>query len=87
LKWELLYSRQAQKDAEKIKRAGLGDKVHGLLDVLEQDPFSNPPPYEKLLGDFEGYNSRRITLQHRLVYLVDKKQRVVTVARMWTHYE
>ena len=85
--WRLAYSRQAQKDANKLVAAGLKEKAQLLLDVLKSDPFQNPPPYEKLVGDLAGAYSRRINIQHRLVYQVLEKERVVKVLRLWTHYE
>jgi toxin YoeB len=85
--WRLAYSRQAQKDANKLVAAGLKEKAQNLLDVLKADPFQNPPPYEKLVGDLAGAYSRRINIQHRLVYQVLEKERVVKVLRLWTHYE
>lgn len=85
--WRLVYTAQAQKDAKKIQRAGLRPKVKTLLDVLTHNPFQNPPPYEKLLGDFTGAYSRRINIQHRLVYHVIKKAKTVKILRLWTHYE
>lgn len=85
--WTLLYTREALKDAKKLKRSGLKDKAQALLDVLARDPFANPPPYEKLVGDLAGAYSRRINIQHRLVYQVLKAERTVKVLRMWTHYE
>ncbi len=87
MKWELVFAKHALKDAKKLSAAGLRDKAQALLDVLASDPFQNPPPYEKLVGDLEGAYSRRINIQHRLVYEVFKKERVVRVLRMWTHYE
>lgn len=85
--WQLFFSRAARKDAVKIKRSNLRTKADVLLDLLEKDPFANPPPYEKLVGDLEGFYSRRINIQHRLVYRVDPKAHRVFVERMWTHYE
>lgn len=85
--WKLVYAKQAQKDAKKLAAAGLKDKAAGLLEILAAGPFQNPPPYEKLVGDLEGADSRRINIQHRLVYEVFKKERRVRVLRMWTHYE
>ena len=85
--WELVYSKHAQKDAKKLAAAGLKSKAQELLAVLAADPFQNPPPYEKLVGDLAGAYSRRINIQHRLVYEVFPKERVVRVLRMWTHYE
>jgi len=87
VKWEVVFARHALKDAKKLSAAGLRDKAQALLDVLAQDPFQNPPPYEKLVGDLEGAYSRRINIQHRMVYEVFKKERIVRVLRMWTHYE
>jgi toxin YoeB len=87
VKWQLVFAKHALKDAKKLSAAGLRDKAQSLLDVLAQDPFQNPPPYEKLVGDLEGAYSRRINIQHRVVYEVFKKERVVRVLRMWTHYE
>lgn len=85
--WDVVYTKQAQKDAEKIAEAGFRSKVEPLLAVLRKDPFQNPPRFEKLVGDLSGAYSRRITIQHRLIYQVLKKERVVKVLRMWTHYE
>lgn len=85
--WSLAYSKYALKDAKKIAAVGLRDKAQSLLDILELDPFQNPPPYEKLVGDLDGAYSRRINIQHRLVYEVFKKEKTVRVLRMWTHYQ
>jgi Txe/YoeB family toxin of toxin-antitoxin system len=85
--WQLVYTKHAQKDAEKLASAGLKDKTKALLEVLHENPFQNPPPYEKLVGDLAGTYSRRINIQHRLVYQVIAEQRVVKVLRMWSHYE
>jgi toxin YoeB len=87
VKWQVVYAKQALKDAKKISAGGLKEKAQELLEVLASDPFQNPPPFEKLVGDLEGAYSRRINIQHRLVYEVFKKQRIVRVLRMWTHYE
>ena len=87
MSWPLLYTKQAQKDAKKLKAAGLKDKAQALLAVIERDPFANPPPYEKLVGDLAGAYSRRINIQHRLVYQILKSEKAVKVLRMWTHYE
>lgn len=87
MSWDVLYSKASQKDAKKLKAAGLQKKADALLDVLEKDPFQNPPPYERLVGDLDGYCSRRINIQHRLVYRVDKKAKRVFVERLWSHYE
>ena len=85
--WALVYARQALKDAKKIAASGLKPKAQDLLLVLAKDPFQNPPPYEKLVGDLAGAYSRRINIQHRLVYEVFAKEKTVRVLRMWTHYE
>jgi len=85
--WNLAYSKFAHKDAKKLSAAGLREKAQALLDILEKDPFQNPPPYEKLVGDLRGAYSRRINIQHRLVYEVFRKEKTVRVLRMWTHYE
>ncbi|MBX3676402.1 MAG: Txe/YoeB family addiction module toxin [Rhodocyclaceae bacterium] len=87
MSWRVVYSKHAQKDAKKLAAAGLKSKALELLAVLATDPFQNPPPYEKLVGDLAGAYSRRINIQHRLVYEVFAKERVVRVLRMWTHYE
>jgi len=85
--WALCFTPQAQKDAKKLKKAGLKEKAVELLEVLKEDPFKNPPPFEKLLGDLNGAYSRRINIQHRLVYQVYSKEHAVKVIRMWSHYE
>ena len=85
--WNLLYSKYALKDAKKLSAAGLKEKTQVLLEILERDPFQNPPPYEKLVGDLKGAYSRRINIQHRLVYEVFRKDKCVRILRMWTHYE
>jgi Txe/YoeB family toxin of toxin-antitoxin system len=85
--WRVVFTRQAQKDARKIARSGLRGKVEELLDVLRKNPRQSPPPFEKLVGDLEGACSRRINIQHRLVYQVLDANRTVKVIRMWTHYE
>lgn len=85
--WRVLFTKQAQKDARKLNAAGLRPKAERLLKVLAADPFARPPSFEKLVGDLAGAFSRRITIQHRLVYQVLEKERVVKVLRMWTHYE
>ena len=87
VKWELAFSKQALKDAKKVKAAGLKPGVEELLALLETDPFQSPPSFEKLVGDLAGAYSRRINIHHRLVYEVFTKERVVRVLRMWTHYE
>jgi toxin YoeB len=85
--WEVVFAKHAVKDARKIAAAGLKAKAQALLEVLREDPLRTPPPYEKLVGDLEGAYSRRINIQHRLVYEVFKAERAVRVLRMWTHYE
>ena len=85
--WQVVYAKHAQKDAKKLAAAGLKGKAQELLAVLVADPFQNPPPYEKLVGDLAGAYSRRINIQHRLVYEVFAKERIVRVLRMWSHYE
>jgi len=85
--WNIAYSKFALKDAKKLSAAGLREKAQTLLDILENDPLQNPPPYEKLVGDLRGAYSRRINIQHRLVYEVFRKEKTVRVLRMWTHYE
>lgn len=87
MSWELYFTRQAQKDAKKVASTNLRLHVERLLEILEVDPFQNPPPFEKLVGDLDGAYSRRINIQHRLVYQVLKDKRAVKVIRMWTHYE
>ncbi|MBI4212483.1 MAG: Txe/YoeB family addiction module toxin [Deltaproteobacteria bacterium] len=85
--WSLVFTKQAEKDAKRLKAAGLKSKAEHLLEILSRNPFENPPPYEKLVGDLAGAYSRRINLQHRLVYQVLKDQKTIKVIRMWTHYE
>jgi toxin YoeB len=87
VKWQLVFTKQAQKDAKKISAAGLRSKAEQLLDIIRDNPYQNPPPYEKLVGDLTGAISRRINIQHRLVYQVFEDQRTIKVIRMWTHYE
>lgn len=87
MSWQVVYSKHALKDAKKLVAAGLKNKTLELLAVIAADPFQNPPPYEKLVGDLAGAYSRRINIQHRLVYEVFPKERVVRVLRMWSHYE
>lgn len=87
MSWQLVFSKHALKDARKLAEAGLKPKAQELLAVLAEDPFRNPPPYEKLVGDLSGAYSRRINIQHRLVYEVFTAEKVVRVLRMWTHYE
>ena len=85
--WRIVYTRQAQKDAKKIATADLKPKAEKLLEILSKNPFQTPPPFEKLIGDLSGAYSRRITIQHRLVYQVLEEIRTLKVIRMWTHYE
>ena len=87
VKWTVVYTSQALKDAKKIKASGLKSKTEDLLKILEADPLQNPPSFEKLAGDLAGAYSRRINIQHRLVYQVLKELKTVKVLRMWTHYE
>lgn len=85
--WQIVYTKQAQKDAKKLSAFELRLKAEVLLGILKENPFQNPPPFEKLVGDLEGAYSRRINIQHRLVYQVIKEARTVKIIRMWTHYE
>lgn len=87
MSWKLVYTKQAQKDAKKLAESGLKSKAQALLDALAENPWQNPPPYEKLRGDLTGACSRRINIQHRLVYQVLDEIKTVKVIRMWTHYE
>ncbi len=85
--WKLIYSKQAQKDAKKLASSGLKPKAQELLALIAEDPYSKPPPFEKLIGDLAGAYSRRINIQHRLVYQVLEDERVVKVLRLWSRYE
>lgn len=85
--WKITYSKQAVKDSKKIAETGLKSKVILLLEILSKDPFQNPPPYEKLVGDLHGAYSRRINIQHRLVYQIFQEEKIIRILRMWTHYE
>ena len=87
MSWEIVYAKQAMKDAKKLAARGLKPKAQKLLGVLASDPFQNPPPFERLVGDLTGAYSRRINIQHRIVYEVFTKEKTVRVLRMWTHYE
>lgn len=87
MNWQLCFTKHAQKDAKKLAASGLKANAQALLDVLTVNPFQNPPPYEKLVGDLSGAYSRRINIQHRLVYEVLEAEKTVKVLRMWTHYE
>lgn len=87
MSWEIVFSKHAQKDAQKLAAAGLKEKAQNLLEILRTNPYQNPPPYEKLVGDLSGAYSRRINIQHRLVYQTLDEILTVKVLRMWTHYE
>ena len=87
MSYELVYTSQARKDAKKLKGSPLAKRARELLDVISENPFADPPPFEVLIGDLKGAFSRRLNLQHRLVYQVYEEQRVVKVIRLWTHYE
>jgi Txe/YoeB family toxin of toxin-antitoxin system len=85
--WRVVFTRQAEKDAKKLTASNLRPKAEALLAILREDPYRSPPPYEKLVGDLSGAYSRRINVQHRLVYQIFDDEKVVKVIRMWTHYE
>jgi len=85
--WRIVFTKQAQKDAKKLAAGGLRSKAEKLLDILRENPYQTPPPFEKLLGDLSGAYSRRINIQHRLVYQILANEKVVKVIRMWTHYK
>ena len=85
--WQLVFTKQAQKDAKRLASAGLKPKAQELLEILKNNPFPNPPPYEKLVGDLLGAYSRRLNIQHRIVYQVYERERIVKIIRLWTHYE
>ena len=87
MNWKVVFTKQVQKDARKLAAAGMKPKAENLLDVLREDPWQSPPPFEKLSGDLVGAYSRRINIQHRLVYQILEEDQVVKVLRMWTHYE
>ena len=87
MKWKLVYTKQAQKDAKKLAASGLKVKAQNLLRLLEENPYQNPPPFEKLVGDLAGAYSRRINIQHRVVYQVLQQERIVKILRLWTHYD
>ena len=87
MSWQLVYTKQAQKDAKKLASADLKEKAQGLLAIIATNPFQNPPPYEKLIGDLSGAYSRRINIQHRIVYEVLTNEQIVKILRLWTHYE
>jgi toxin YoeB len=85
--WEIYYTKQAKKDAKKLASAGLKNKAQDLLSIIQNNPYQNPPPYEKLVGDLDGAYSRRINIQHRIVYQILANENSVKVLRLWTHYE
>ncbi|HMA67643.1 MAG TPA: Txe/YoeB family addiction module toxin [Desulfosalsimonadaceae bacterium] len=85
--WRVVFTKQAQKDAKKLSAAGLRPKAEKLIEIIRENPYQTPPPFEKLIGDLAGALSRRINIQHRLVYQVLEDQKIVKVLRMWTHYE
>ena len=87
MRWRIVYTRHAQKDAKKLAQSKLKKKAQELLTILEQDPYQSPPPFEKLIGDLAGACSRRINIKHRLVYQVLEQEHIVKILRMWTHYE
>ncbi|GMT43670.1 MAG: Txe/YoeB family addiction module toxin [bacterium] len=87
VKYKIFYSKVLQKDAKKLKNAGLDKKAIELIEIIESNPFQNPPPYEKLVGDLKGAYSRRINIQHRLIYQINEETMVVRILRMWTHYK
>ncbi len=87
MSWELLYTKQAQKDAKKLSASGLNKKAKMLLEVMKENPYQTPPPYERLVGDLSGAYSRRINIQHRLVYQVYEEEHAIKIIRLWTHYE
>jgi toxin YoeB len=86
VRWKIIFTKMAQKDAKKIRRAGLKPRVENLLTIIQENPFQAPPSYEKLVGDLSGAYSRRINIQHRLVYQVLTDKKIVKIIRMWTHY-
>ena len=87
VRWKLVYTKQAQKDAKKLSSVNLKDKAINILKIIEENPFKSPPPFEKLVGDLTGAYSRRINIQHRVVYQVYEKEHIVKIIRLWTHYE
>lgn len=86
VEWKIVYTKQAQKDAQKLSSSNLADKAKELIVIIKRDPFTNPPSYEKLIGDLNGAYSRRINIQHRLVYQVLEEEKTIKVLRMWSHY-
>lgn len=87
MSWKIVYTKQAQKDAKKLAQSGLKGKAKKLLDIIEKNPYQTPPSYEKLVGDLNGAYSRRINIQHRIVYQVMENEKTVKILRLWTHYE
>ena len=87
MSWSVVFTKQAQKDARKLSSSNLKPQAQRLLEILAEDPFRNPPPYEKLVGDLSGAYSRRINIQHRLVYQIYGAEKTIKILRMWTHYE
>ena len=87
MKWRVVFTKQAQKDAKKISASGLKQKAEALINILRENPYKVPPPFEKLIGDLAGAYSRRINIQHRIVYQIMNEEKVVKIIRMWTHYE
>ena len=85
--YKIIYSSQAQKDAKKVNQLGLKNNIQKIIEILQNNPYQNPPPYEKLLGDLTGSYSRRINIQHRIIYQIYEKDKIVKIIRMWTHYE
>jgi len=85
--YRIIYSSQAKKDAKKVGKLGLKNNIQKIIQILQNNPYQNPPPYEKLLGDLLGAYSRRINIQHRLIYQIYEKEKIVKIIRMWTHYE
>jgi len=87
VKWQVIFTKQAQKDAKKLASSGLKKKALSLIEILKENPYQAPPPYEKLIGDLLGAYSRRINIQHRIVYQILREKKVVKILRMWTYYE
>lgn len=87
MSWKIVYTKQAQKDAKKLAQSGLKSKAKKLLEIIENDPYQTPPSYEKLVGDLNGAYSRRINIQHRIVYQVMESEKTIKILRLWTHYE
>lgn len=87
MSWKVVFTKQAQKDAQKISSSGLKSKAEQIIELLKHNPYQTPPPYEKLIGDLSGAYSRRLNIQHRIVYQILNDEKIVKVIRMWTHYE